>query len=110
MSDPVRLSATLPGGEGNGLSAISAHLAKQPRTLRVVIAIVDCKEIRTNNDTGDVIPVARIRRIEALTADDLRAGRSLFRRAYERRTGREALPIDLEEEVQAAFDDITGAR
>lgn len=104
MSDPVRLNATLPAGDGNGLAAISADLVDSPRDLRVVIAIVDCKEIRTNNDTGDVIPVARIRRIEALTAEDLRAGRSLFRRAYERRTGREALPIDLEEEVQAAFD------
>jgi hypothetical protein len=103
MSQPVKLAGTLPAGDANGLAAIAADAADDPRQLRVVIAIVDCKELRTSVDVGDVVPVLRIKRIEALAPEDLKAGRQLWRRAHERRTGRQSLPIDLEEQIEEAF-------
>lgn len=103
MSSPVKLAGTLPAGDANGLAAIAAEVANDPRGLRVVIAIVDCKELRTSVDVGDVVPILRIRRIESLAAEDLKPGRRLYRRAHDRRTGRQALPLELEEELDEAF-------
>lgn len=109
MSSPVKLAAALPSGDANGLSAIVPQLVDDPTTLRVIIAIVDTKELKTIIETGEIVPVARIRRIEAMPAQDMRAAKSLFRRAHEHRTGRTALPIEVEDEIQLAFDTIPEA-
>lgn len=103
MSSPVKLASGLPGGDANGLAAHSAALTDDPQSLRVVIAIVDVKELKTSIDTGEVTPVLRIRRVELVPDGDLRQARMFFRRANEARTGRTALPIDVEEELDAAF-------
>jgi hypothetical protein len=105
MSTPVKLASGLPSGDANGLGALVNALAEDPRGLRVVLAIVDCKKIETNTDTGEVVPVARVRRIEALLPEDKPLAERLLRRALEARTGRTVLPITLEDEVAAAFDD-----
>lgn len=104
MSTPVKLAGALPAGDANGLSTLVGDLVDDPQNLRVVIAIIDCKEIRTSIDTGEAVPVARIRRIEAIPAHDLKAGKTLFRRAHEHRTGRTALPLEVEDEISAAFE------
>jgi hypothetical protein len=103
VSTPVKLASALPSGNANGLSAILAELTDDPTSLRVMIAVFDTKELKTITDTGEVVPVVRIRRVEALTGMDLRSGRTLFRRAFEKRTGRESLPIEMEEELDEAF-------
>jgi hypothetical protein len=101
----AKLNAALPKGANDGLSAISEQLVDQPHRVRVVLALVDCKSITTDADTGDVIPTARIRRIEAITdpADGARLVR-LLKRSYERRTGQTVLPLDLEDDLASAFD------
>lgn len=104
MSTPVKLASTLPSGDANGLAAIVPELVDDPTRYRVVIAIVDTKELKTIIETGEIVPVARIRRIEAMPAADLPAAKRLFRRAHEHRTGRTALPIEVEDEISAAFD------
>lgn len=99
------VSGNLPAGDGNGLEAILSEMIDTPKKLHVAIAIIDTKKIVTNPDTGEVVPTARIRRIEVLTTDDDRkVAESLMRRALDVRTGREALPYDLEMEIQGAFD------
>lgn len=104
MSDFVKLAGTLPADEGrNGLDEIAAEVVKDPTTLRAVIVLVDCKQILTQADTGDRIATLRIRRIEPIGDKDAEAAKRLYRRAYERRTGKNALPIELEEEVDGAF-------
>lgn len=104
MSTPVKLASALPDGNANGLSSIVSALTETPRDLQVVIAIVDCKKIETIADTGEVVPTARIRRIEAVPAQDLTLAKRLFRRAHDARTGLTALPIEVEDEIRAAFD------
>ena len=102
----VSLSGHLPAGDGNGLQAIVSALARDPKGLHVAITILDAKKIVTDADSGDVIPVVRIRRIEVVTdPEDMRVAERLMRRALDRRTGREALPYDLEAEIAAAFAD-----
>lgn len=100
----VSMSGALPAGDGNGLSAVMSDLVRDPQKLHVTIALVDCRKIVTDADSGDVIPTVRVRRIEVITSpDDMRVAERLMRRALEQRTGRETLPYDLEEEMSGIF-------
>jgi len=102
----ANMAGTLPAGEANGLAAIARELVEEPNRVHVVIALVDCSKITTKTDSGDVIPTARIRRIEAIKdLEDGRRMRMLLRREYERRTGKTVLPFELEEDMRKAFGD-----
>jgi len=101
----VSLAGNLPSGDGNGLQAIVPSLIREPKQLHVCIALVDCVKITTNADSGDVVPTVRVRRMEVIgDAEDMKVAERLMRRALDQRTGREALPYDLEDEIRAAFD------
>jgi hypothetical protein len=102
----TRLVGNLPKGEGNGLDALARKLIDSPRDIHVVIALVDCKKIATDTDSGEVEPTARIRRIEAIQDEDRDIAAKMLRRALERRTGKAVLPFDLEEDIRAAFGNI----
>lgn len=99
----AKLAGGLPKGDANGLGAIGRRLIDEPKAVHVVIALVDCKSITTLTDTGEVEPTARIRRIEAITAEDRDIAAKMLRRALERRTGKAVLPFDLEEDLRSAF-------
>ena len=102
----AKLSSGLPKGDGNGLTAIERELIDNPHDVHVVVALVDCKKTSTDNDTGEIIATARIRRIEAITEDDKDLAAKMLRRALEKRTGKTVLPFDLEEDMRAAFGHI----
>jgi hypothetical protein len=106
MSGDISLGGALPKGDANGLGPAIAGLIDEPHRYHVVLAIIDCSKITTDNDTGEVIPTARIRRIEVVLPDDLGDGQRLMRRALERRTGRVMLPMDLEDDLNLAFRQI----
>lgn len=103
MGDIVKLSSTLPAGDANGLGTLVSALTREPSGLYVVLAMVDCSEIITRTDTGELIPKIRIRRIESLLQADRATGRQMMTRAYENRTGRDALPIEIDEDYDRAF-------
>lgn len=102
----TKLASGLPQGEGNGLTALARQLIDGPHDIHVVVALVDCKKITTDNDTGEIVPTARIRRIEAITVEDRDVAAKMLRRALERRTGKTVLPFDLEEDLRSAFGGI----
>jgi hypothetical protein len=100
----MKISGALPAGDGNGLSAIVSDLVREPHKLHVCIALVDCKSYTTDVDSGDIVPVARLRRIEVVNdAGDMKVAETLMRRSLDHRTGREELPYDLEAEISQAF-------
>lgn len=100
----TKIASSLPGGDANGLTSIARQLIDSPHDIHVVVALVDCKRITTDNDSGEVVPTARIRRIEALVdPEDMALSQKMLRRALERRTGKTVLPFDLEEDLRAAF-------
>lgn len=102
----TKLASTLPGGDANGLVAIARALIDSPHDVHVVVGLVDCKRITTDNDSGEVIPTARIRRIEVIGQADRDLAAKMMRRALEARTGKTVLPFDLEEDLRAAFGSI----
>lgn len=99
----TKLAAGLPKGDGNGLDALARDLIDSPHDVHVIVALVDCKKITTDNDDGTVEPTARIRRVEVITEDDKDLAAKMLRRALEKRTGKTVLPFDLEEDMRAAF-------
>lgn len=108
----TKLSPNLPKGDANGLGALDGPLIRNPATIRVVIALVDCKQVVHDNDTGDDIPTARIRRVAAVIPEDYPQAEQLVRRAIESYTGQAVLPFDLEQELRSLGHDIdpdTGA-
>lgn len=99
----TKISNSLPGGDANGLAAIARDLIDSPHDVHVVVALVDCKKVTTDHDSGEVEPTARIRRIEAIDKDDHPFAQKMLRRALEHRTGKTVLPFDLEEDLRTAF-------
>ncbi|HTF52193.1 MAG TPA: hypothetical protein VK735_32520 [Pseudonocardia sp.] len=96
----VKISSSLPIGDTNGLTAISAQLCDNPEAVHVAVVLLDCSQITTNTDNGDVVPTARIRAIEPIAqTSDANEMRRLIRRAYERRTGKVELPLEMEQEM-----------
>ena len=106
MSNDANISGAIPKGDANGLGPIVRDLIDHPHRYHVLMAIVDCSKVTTNNDSGEVIPTARLRRVEAVLAADLAVAEQLMRRALEKRSGRQMLPIDLEDEMRLAFKQI----
>lgn len=99
----TKLASSLPGGDANGLVAIARQLIDSPHEVHVVVGLVDCKRITTDNDSGEIVPTARIRRIEVIGDQDKDLAAKMMRRALEERTGKTVLPFDLEEDLRAAF-------
>jgi hypothetical protein len=102
----TKLAATLPGGDANGLVAIARALIDNPHEIHVGVILVDCKKTTTDNDSGEVVPTARVRRVEVIGEQDKKLAQNMLRRALERRTGKTVLPYDLEEDMRAAFGGI----
>lgn len=102
----TKLATQLPGGDANGLVTIARALIDRPAEVHVILALVDCKRTTIDNDTGAIEPTARIRRVEAITGDDLALAAKMLRRALEMRTGQTVLDFDLEEQLRAAFRDL----
>lgn len=98
MSAVVKLSSKLPGdAETNGIDATAEQLVLEPKTLRCAVVWYDNQKTIVDTDSGDHIPVLRIRRIEPLgEADEVsKAIRDAVGVAMEKRTGRTPLPFDI---------------
>lgn len=70
----------------------------------VAVIVFDTKRVSVDTDTGEATATARIRKIEPiLQPADRQRLRNLVQRAFEERTGKTVLPLDLEDELRAAF-------
>lgn len=97
MSAVVKLSSALPGNEEiNGLDSHAKKFIETPERLHLALVWLDVKEIRDMTDTGERIPVLRVRRAELVgdAHDAPQELRDLALRLYEERTGKTPLPID----------------
>jgi hypothetical protein len=101
------LLGRLPSGDGNGLSAVASDLARDPSRIRAAVVLFDADRIVEKTDDGNHEVRVRVRRVEVISApDDADALQRILMREFERRTGQTVLPIDLEEDVKAAFADL----
>lgn len=98
------LLGKLPNGDGNGLSAITSAMTKEPGRIRVGIVLFDADRLVEKTDDGDHEIRARIRRIEVITdPEDAGVMERILMRQFERRTGQTTLPFELEQDIREAF-------
>jgi len=102
----TKLASKLPKGDGNGLEKIAEALVDQPDVIHAAIVLVDCSKVTLDTDSGDQEPTARIRRIEVIDDADKAVVAQMLRRAFERRTGKTVLPLELEDDIVAVFGDM----
>jgi hypothetical protein len=102
----TKIVGSLPPGDANGLHVIANALVHDTEAHHVVIAVLKTKKITTDIDSGDVEATAKIVRIEVVHAQDKETAERLLRRAAERRHGGEQLPIEMEDEISAIFDNL----
>jgi hypothetical protein len=102
----TKIVGSLPPGDANGLHIISRALIDDTEAHHVVVAVLKTKKITTDVDSGDVEATAKIVRIEVVHPQDKETAERLLRRAVERRHGGEQLPIEMEDEITAIFDNL----
>ena len=100
----VKLATALPQGEANGAAVIGPELVSHPHRLRILMLIVDCPKVSIDTDKGESTAVVRARRAEVVLPKDLATAEKLMRRALESRSGQTVLPMELEDELHAAFE------
>lgn len=71
-----------------------------------MVGIVRPSKITTDVDTGQAEATATLHRLEVITGSDLMTADQLIRRAAERRTGMQELPIDMEVELTKILADV----
>lgn len=103
----ISLSGALPRGDANGLSPIVKSLIRDPEHVHALICLVDTTKLVTHVDTGECIPVLRIRRVEVIGDQDLKEAERLVRRSWERRNGDTVLPLEMEDDLKQIFDSVT---
>jgi len=108
----VKRQSLLPKGEENGLEPLASVLADEgahrtPRKLRAALVIFDAKRVTIDSDTGEEMVTVRFRRVEALLAEDLPTAEKLIRRSLEKRSDMDVLPLELEDEIEQAFRDMS---
>jgi hypothetical protein len=97
------LGGNLPTGDQNGLNALAGAMINEPNRLRALLVLIDTSKVTRRTDDGEIIATARVRRIEAILPEDFGAAERLIRRSLEKRTGATVLPLELEDELNAAF-------
>ncbi len=100
-----KLSSGLPKEpDDNGLIDIARSLMRGKRLERVVVmAVVDCSRITTDQTNGAQDATIRILRMEQVHPDDKLEAERLVRRGLEYRKGDTVLPLDLERDLSAWF-------
>jgi hypothetical protein len=103
----ISLSGALPRGDANGLAPIVKSLIRDPERVHALVVLVDTTKLVTHVDSGETIPVLRIRRAEVIRDADMKEAERLIRRAWEQRNGDTVLPMEMEDDLKQIFDSVT---
>lgn len=89
----TKLSSSLPKEyDEDGLGSINSELVARPTDTQMVVAMIDCKSVTRDIDSGLDIATARILHIEPLREHEAEQARDLLAKAQERRTGKRPIP------------------
>jgi hypothetical protein len=93
---PAKLSGALPDDTKNGMFAPAnvRDFLGAPTSAVYVIAVLTNWKTETNNDTGEVTPVMKIRHIEVVDKERAPSAAHILHQLHEARTGELALPFE----------------
>lgn len=97
MSEKVKLSSKLPGGEEwNGLDDYADDIRADHTLMLGCWVVLDVPSQTVNFDKGTTTPTVRVRQIEVLTTDGSvpEVLRDVLEAAFSERTGKQMLPLD----------------
>lgn len=100
----IKSTAILPKGEANGFVAIAKELRDEPLKLRAALIVFNAKRGTEDFDQADTVITVRVLRVARLLPQDLPHAETMLRRAVEFDSGETTLPLDLEDEIRAAFE------
>jgi hypothetical protein len=98
----MKIKSALPKGDSNGISPLEPRIIKKSNPV-VALVVLDEAGRYQDHETLEWEVTLRIRRIEALLAEDVEAATRLLQRAYESRTGESTLPLELENDIRDAL-------
>lgn len=105
----TKLASALP--DGHGLESVRHKLLEEPRLKHIAVVVVDCSKVTIDYEKGGREATAAIRTIEVVHPDDLTLTEQILTRGRDKRLGATVLPLDVEDDISAAFagrsEDIT---
>ena len=103
----VKLAAAMPAGDRNGLATIAPALVNNPDDTHVAVVVLQTRTLSVDVQGGSTVPTVAIVAIEPITSDgDAREAKRLLRRQFERRTGIQELPLEMERDLDAIAGNI----
>ena len=106
----VALGGNLPSGDANGLIDLGSEFTKDMasrKKIRAAIVLFDIQKVTEKTDDGSRTAVVRIRRVEVIrNSEDFNIMQRLTMREFERRTGQQTLPFELEQDIEALLSDV----
>jgi hypothetical protein len=102
----MKLAGRLPKDDMNGLDARLKQFLDEPDTIQVALVMLKTSKVTKDVDAGGSLePTLKILRVEAILPEDAKDAKKMLRRALEKRLGVTVLPLELEDEISAVFDD-----
>jgi hypothetical protein len=107
----IKTNAIVGKGDRNGLVDLAEQFAREvrgdaPRKVRACLALVVPRRITIDAGNGAETVAVEIVRIEVLLDEDFKGAEQFIRRSLEARMGQTTLPLDLEHDLEAAFQGI----
>lgn len=104
----VKLASALPKDDKNGLAPLASRLVSRYHSQLQTVAIVVFKTAKlTQDEEFELIPEVRVLRVEAIEGDLETYALDLMNRATETRLGKRPDTLDLSDEPDTEFDDVT---
>jgi len=96
----VRLSASLPKNDANGLRPVAKHLVDYPQSLRYAVIAYDVARLIDDLDADTDTAVVRIQRIEPLFDGEAEKAQQLLEAAAKARLGNGQIPFEEQDDAR----------
>ena len=109
MSATVRMSASMPAEDRNGLAELVDDLIANPEDTYIAVVVIEARSMAVDLKNGTSVPTVALTAIEPiLDVADAAEAQRLLRRGHGRRTGQTEIPLELEREL-SSIADVRGA-
>lgn len=107
MEAEVKLKGALPKGDANGLAPYASEFVRNGLQLRAAIILFNAPNMGVNREKEIQVAELVVRRVElVMDPADAEIMHHLVMRSVRRRSGESVLPLEFEQDIEAAFRDL----
>ena len=99
----VKLTATGLDPDKNGLLPTAQDMIDNPGRTRVALVVFSTTGVDEDFVKQTITAKAKVQRVEVIDGDDLTQAQRLLLRAADRRSGKDVLSFETEDEIESAF-------